>query len=223
MGDRLAMADGAAEGLKALDLEAKAAELGGVVEQHVGGEADLGSGDREHAALAWRRCAEAAHHVVDVVGGGDPLGEPTGFTVDRPLPEEAGVVAQLQDQLGIALSEGSLRQPAELIDVRVEGRIAPRQHGGPVRQGPEPAYAVRHLRAVHEAVHQIGYTAQLAAAAADRRQQAEVVQGAQQFSETDHRSGPTIWAVMAPVCAAVQGRAIVPVRSALSPTRIPPV
>jgi len=57
-------------------------------EQHVGGKADLGGGDRQHPTLSGGHGAKTSHHMVDVVGGGHPLGEPLGLTIDRARQEK---------------------------------------------------------------------------------------------------------------------------------------
>jgi hypothetical protein len=170
-------------------LKAKGGQLAGAGEQHVAGEADLGGGDRQHAVFAGGLGAETGDHMVDVVGGGDPLGEPTAFAAHIAWAEELRVVAQREDQIGVAAPEGAGRQLAQGVDVGLQGWVARFQHRRPARHGPETLHAGGQLGAALEAVDQVGHAGQLTAAAADGGQQAQVVGGAEQLLEAGHRDG----------------------------------
>ena len=154
---------------------------------------------------------------MDVMGGGNALGEPLGLGVDRPGPEELRVVAQAGDQLRIALPQAALGQLAQRCDVRLQGWVALIHQLGAARQGPEAPHAIRHLGGVQEAVHQIGHGAQVAAAAADGRQQLEVVQRPHQFCEATHA---TCVAATSVALVAAPGRA--PARFEWPPVRMAP-
>ena len=124
-------------------------------EQHVGGKADLGSGDRQHPTLSGGHGAKTSNHMVDVVGGGYPLGEPLDLTIDRARPEKFGL----------------------------QRRIALLEHFCSTSHLLKAPYRIDHLGAVDHVVDQICHRVQVATTAANRCQQFEVVARPQQLPE----------------------------------------
>ena len=73
------MADRLAHLAKRVGLQAKTADRSCIGQAHVGREADLHGGDGQYAGLPFRPRAETSHHVMDVVGCGNALGQPLGL------------------------------------------------------------------------------------------------------------------------------------------------
>ena len=104
---RRAVGGGAADAFKLLELQPEVRQLAGAGQQDVGREADLGGGDGQDAGLAGPFGAKTADDVMDVMGGGDALGQPLPVALDRARTKELGVVAELEDQAGVLPSQGS--------------------------------------------------------------------------------------------------------------------
>ena len=74
-----AKADRVAHLAKRVGLQAKTTDCGCIGQAHVSREADLHGCDGQHAGLAFRARAETSHHVMDVMGCGNALGQPLGL------------------------------------------------------------------------------------------------------------------------------------------------
>ena len=173
------MADRPAQARKARQLKPVKRQLGCVVQGQIGGEADLGGRDRQHAALTLLRGAKTTHHMVDVVGGGNPLGQPASGGVDGPGAEKLRVVVETPDQGGVTMAQAARGHPAQVLQVRLKRRIPVVHHRRPTGQGSEAGDALLHLGGVQEAVHQIGDLVEGTAAAAHGRQMPQLAQGLQ--------------------------------------------
>ena len=119
--------------------------------------------------------------MVDVVGGGHPLGEPLSLASDWALPEKFGVVVEPADQLGINPAQTPLWQLDRPLDVGLQRRIALLEHFCSTSHLLKAPYRIDHLGAVDHVVDQIGHRAQVATTAANRRQLFEVVGRPQQL------------------------------------------
>ena len=123
---------------------------------------------------------------MNVVGGGDPLGEPLGLATGWARAEEFRVVVEPADQLGINPAQAALGQLDQPLDVRLERGVAPLKHRCAAWHGPEAANRIQHLGTVDHVVDQIGNRTELTATAADRRQQLEVIGRPQQLAKSRH-------------------------------------
>ena len=71
-----------ADGWVALELEAKVADLNGLIQAHIGGKANLRGGDGKYPILPFALRAKSADQMVDVVGCGNSLGQPSPFGIN---------------------------------------------------------------------------------------------------------------------------------------------
>ena len=76
------MVDRLADGWVALEPEAKATGLHGLIEAHIGGKANLRSGDGQHPIFSFALRTKSADQMVYVVGCGNSLGQPSPFCID---------------------------------------------------------------------------------------------------------------------------------------------
>ena len=70
------------DGWVTLEPETKIAGLNSLIEANIGGKANLRGGDGQHAIFACALRTKSADQMVDVVGCGNPLGQPACFGID---------------------------------------------------------------------------------------------------------------------------------------------
>jgi len=71
-----------ADGWVALAPEAKTTGLNGLIEADIGGKANLRGGDGQHPIFPFALRTKSADQMVDVVGCGNSLGQPSSFGID---------------------------------------------------------------------------------------------------------------------------------------------
>ena len=127
------MSNGATDRFVVSGLKAEGLKAGQKIEQHVGGEANLGGGDRQHGRLPLRLGVEPSDHVMNVVGGSDALGEPEGFRARVSRTEKVGVVIQAANHSRIGPAQCSFRKQLQRFNVWLKGWEALFHHLGTAR------------------------------------------------------------------------------------------
>ena len=125
--------------------------------------------------------------MVDVVGGGYPLGEPLGLAIDRARPEKFRVVVEPADHLGVTAAQAPHWKLDQPLDVRLQRRIALLEHFCSTSHRLKAPDRIDHLGTIDHVVEQIGYRVQIAATATYRGKQFEVVGRPQQLTKPRHK------------------------------------
>ena len=198
------MGNGMADGFQLGRLESYGLEGGEKIEQHVGGKTNLSCGNGQHSRFSSWLGVEAGDHMVDVVGGGDALGQPKCIGAGVARPEEFRVVVELANHAGIGAAEAAFGQLFKRCEVRLEGWIALVKHFSAPRQGAKAGDANPHGFAVDEVVDQITDAVQPPTALGEIAQDRQILHGAQQFSGFAHQSMPPLAERLGPLYSAVE-------------------